>query len=62
MVRATLMVMMIMINGNTDREEEDGYYDRSQDEEPVSNDMLGEYDQKQISNSDNESVRSLPQY
>ena len=47
-------------NINNDSEEDDEYYDSTQDEEPVSSNMLGEYDWKSISDSDNLSVGSLP--
>ena len=47
---------------NTDSEEEDENYDSDQDKEPVSNDMTREYDWKSISDSDNESVASLPHH
>ena len=47
---------------NTGGEEEDENYDSVQDEESVSDDMLGGYDWKSIRDSDNESVASLPQH
>ena len=47
---------------NTGGEEEDENYDSAQDEEPVSNDMTREYDWKSISDSDNESLASLPHH
>ena len=47
---------------NTGGEEEDENYDNAQDRESVSNDMLGEYDWKSISDIDNESVASLPHH
>ena len=47
---------------NTDSEEEDENYDSGQGKEPVSNDMMREYDWKSISDSDNESVASLPHH
>ena len=49
-------------NVNTDREEEDENYDRDQYEEPLFNNILGEYDWKLIRDSDNESVASLAQH
>ena len=47
---------------NTDSEEEDENYDSDQDKEAVSNDRMREYDWKSISDSDNESVPSLPHH
>ena len=47
---------------NIDSEEEDENYDSGQDKEPVSNDRMREYDWKSISDSDNESVPSLPHH
>ena len=39
-------------NVNTDSEQDHGNYDRTQDEETISNNTLGEYDWKSISNND----------
>ena len=47
---------------NTAGEEEDENYDSAHNEESVSNDIQGEYDWKSISDSDNESVTSLPHH
>ena len=55
------MIMMV-VSINTGGEEDDENYDSAQDEEPVSNDMTREYDWKSISDSDNESVASLPHH
>ena len=54
-------------NANTEDDDDDGEeeienYDSAQDEESVSNDILGECDWKSISDSDNESVASLPHH
>ena len=45
---------------NTGGEEEYESYDSAQDKELVFNNILGEYDWKSISDSDNESMASLP--
>ena len=46
------------VNTDSEEEEEEGNSNSFQDKEPVSNDMLREYDWKSISDSDNESVTS----
>ena len=47
---------------NTDSEKEDESYDSGLDMKPASNGMMREYDWKSISDSDNESVASLPHH
>ena len=47
---------------NTHSEKEDESYDSDLDMKPVSNGMMREYDWKSISDSDNESVASLPHH
>ena len=43
----------------TDSGQDNGDYDRTQDEETIFNDTVGEYDWKSISDSDNQSIASL---